>query len=354
MRRRLSGSSRLGSIVAVTAAVLAVTAGAAVPALASEMPGPGPFMVAPALTASGQARPYFQLSAASGGSARDVVAFSNIGSSTERLRVGVANGLTATNSGSAFGALGRDCAGIACWVIGLPPTITLAPHTQEEVEFQVNVPHGTPPAQYLAGITATPETATQPTPQGSSAHGSTTVTIVPRVVISVAVTVGSLSALRVDTNVTGITAGWVDGIPRLTVRVHNAGQRFTKGTGKLSCTAGGSTRQYPLDMDTVLPGQSAGLAINGRGMSQGTWQCSARLKETGGSTARWTGKLGVPDSQPAKTQRVSSGAGSAAYVAPSGGIPGWAIGLMVLGGLLLVTLWVLFLRRGRNRPVAPS
>jgi hypothetical protein len=65
-----------------------------------------------------------------------------------------------------------------------------------------------------------------------------------------------------------------------------------------------------------------------------------------------TGQVSVPASGPAKTERVSSAAGSAACVATSGSIPAWAIGLMVMGGLLLVTLWAMFLRRERNRRVA--
>ena len=353
MHRRLSRTAAVAA-VAVIVAVSAVAAGPAGRARAAGPTTTGGFTVAPALTASGQPRGYFQLTAAAGHSAMDVVSFGNDSSLTERLRVGVTDGLTATNSGSAYGALTGQCSGTACWVIGIPKTVTLAPYTSEQIEFAVRVPDGTSAAQYLAGITASPETASKPVKLNSGQNSSTQVRIVPRVVIGVAVTVGKLSAMKVRTRVAGVTAAWVSGVPRLTVNVRNSGQRFTKGSGKLSCANGGSKHSFGLSMDTVLPGTGAGLPVNATGLSQGTWQCSVHLTETGGTAASWAGPVSVPASSPAKTKRVSSAAGSAAYVAPGGGIPGWAIGLMVVGGLLLFTLWAMFLRRERNRRLARS
>jgi hypothetical protein len=350
MRKYWSRTAATAAAAAV--ALLTVAGGPAGRALAAGSPT-GEFTVAPALTTSGQARGYFQLSTGAGDSVLDVVAFSNDSSATEELRVGVTNGVTATNSGSAYGNLTNRCVAIACWVLGIPKSVTLAAHTTEEIRFEVKVPAGTSPAQYLAGITASPEAASRPV-KLKSGSTQTQVRILPRVVIGVAVTVGKLSAMRIKTSIPGVTAGWVDGTPRLTVRVQNDGQRFTKAAGTLSCANGGSKHSFALTMDTVLPGTGAGLPVNGTGMSPGTWQCSAHLKETGGTIVSWTGKVNVPASGPARTKRVSSAAGSAAYVAPSGGIPAWAIGLMVLGGLLLVTLWAMFLRRERNQRVAST
>jgi hypothetical protein len=54
----------------------------------------------------------------------------------------------------------------------------------------------------------------------------------------------------------------------------------------------------------------------------------------------------VASTRPAATKRV----GSNDYVAPdSPGIPVWAVVLMVLGGLILVSVWAVFLRRERNK-----
>ena len=105
-------ASRTLAAVAVAAAAAAGPAGQA----AAASPLTGQFTVAPPPDADGQPRAYFQLSAAPGGSVTDVVVFGNGGQATQRLRVGVTEGITAANSGSAYGALAGGCAGPACWV----------------------------------------------------------------------------------------------------------------------------------------------------------------------------------------------------------------------------------------------
>ncbi len=52
-----------------------------------------------------------------------------------------------------------------------------------------------------------------------------------------------------------VTAGWIDGVVRLTVLVRDNGQRFAKGTGTVTCSQGDTTRSFGFFMDTVLPGQ---------------------------------------------------------------------------------------------------
>jgi Bacterial protein of unknown function (DUF916) len=353
MPRRWLTAAAVALAVATSAATVA--AGPARPAAAatptaSATPDTGQFGLVPASGANGAARGYFQLSADPGGSVTDIIVIGNPSAQTQRLRLGLTDGLTASNSGSAYGPLENKCAAIACWVIGVPKTVTLAPHSRAAVRFEVKVPEGTKPAQYLTGIAATLAQTPKPTPVASNAHGSAQVIVIPRVVIGVAVTVGQLDQLQVRTAITGVTAGYVDGLVRLTVQVKNTGQRFTKGTGKMSCSNGGVTRSYPVSMDTVLPGQGAGLQVNGTGMHEGTWQCTAKVKEVGGGTATWTGAVTVASTQPAATKRV----GNNAYVVPGGGgIPAWAIALMVLGALILFSLWALLLRRQRTRNLRP-
>ena len=52
---------------------------------------------------------------------------SNQGAVAQRLDVGTAQAVTAQNSGSAFGQFSRQCAGVGCWVTGLPPVVTVGP-----------------------------------------------------------------------------------------------------------------------------------------------------------------------------------------------------------------------------------
>lgn len=336
--------------LATTALAVAaiVTAGPAVAAVAGvDGPGPAQFSLAPAPAPDGQQRGYFTMTVAPATSATDVVMFINSSAATERLQVGVTEGVTALNSGSAYSALGGRCRGAACWVTGLPATVTLLPHTQESVRFLVRVPSRTKPAQYLAGITASPETA-QPAAAKSNGRTSTRVIIVDRVIIGVAVTVGKLSALPVRTKIAGVTASWISGLVRLNAEVTNTGKRFTNGGGALACSLDGVTRSYRFYMDTVLPGQDAQLAVNGIGLHSGTWRCTVAIFATDNTKATWTGDVTVPAEVAAATKRIAPND----YVVPSGpGIPGWAIVLMVLGGLILFSIWALILRRnhGRNR-----
>jgi hypothetical protein len=206
---------------AVVAAAVIATAGPAVAAIATG-PGPAEVSLAPAAAADGEQRGYFTMTVAPDASATDVVMFINNSAATERLRVGVTEGVTALNSGSAYTALGGACTGAACWVTGLPATVTLLPRTQESVRFGVRVPAHTKPAQYLAGITASPVTAQSAAPK-SNGRTRTRVIVVERVIIGVAVTVGKLSALPVRTKIAGVTASWIDGLVRLNAEVANTG-----------------------------------------------------------------------------------------------------------------------------------
>ena len=58
----------------------------------------------------------------------------------------------------------------------------------------------------------------------------------------------------------------------------------------------------------------------------------------------------VPPTVPAATKQIAPNV----FVPPqSAGIPLWAIVLMVLGGLVLLSLWAVLLRRQRNRNLNP-
>jgi hypothetical protein len=329
---------------AVAVIVMAAATAAGTPGIGTPGAGSGQLALAPVPGANGQARSYFTLAVPPGGSARDTLLVSNPGSTTEKLTVGVSDGITASNSGSAYGPVSASCTGPACWVSGVPRTITLQPHERQAIEFRVAVPSGTAPGQYLAGITAEPAARPRPTPIKSGAHGAQIV-IVNTVTVGVAVTVGQVSELRTQLAVAGVSADYMQSLVRLNVATRNTGQRFTRGTGRLNCTMGGTRTTYPVSMDTVLPGDTAELAVNGTGMHTGMWQCTVAIKDSAGGTATWSGKVTVPNAQPAATKRV----GNNSYtVPPSEGIPAWAIALFVLAGLILLSLWALILRRNRN------
>jgi hypothetical protein len=332
---------------AAAAVVIAAGLFAASPAgqAIATTPSTQPYTVGPAPAPNGQQRGYFILSISPGHSLTDVIVLGNNKPVTQRLRVGLVNGTTASDSGSAYSALAPRCAGVGCWVTGIPQAITLPPHSQDWLRFRVTVPPGMRPAQYLAGIAVTPDVPPHPVQFRSSGHATTQVLVVSRVVIGVAVTVGQLAALRTKTELTGVSARWIDGQVRLTVRVRNAGQRFTKATGKIACSLGSATHSFRFSMDTVLPGQGAGLPVNGgAGLHSGTWRCVARALDTSGRSAVWTGTVIVPSTVTAATKEIAPND----FVAPQGGgVPGWAIALFVLCGLTLLSLWAVLARRRR-------
>jgi hypothetical protein len=349
---RLAGSAhrrRRGvslGLAAVTAAVLGLTGLA--PASASSTPGVVSFGLAPVPTAAGQPRPYFNLTIAPGGSARDIAIVSNDGTRTERLRVGTARGLTATNSGSAFGGFSQTCAGVACWVTGLPTTVTLVPGTGRALGFLVEVPAGTHPGQYLAGITVA--AAAPPRSVRVKAHGhvSVNVIVVDQVTIGVAITVGSLARLRTRLVVPAVTAGSFASLPRLYVHVRNTGQTFARASGTVSCRAAGQDRLFRVLVDTVLPGGEAVLPINAPGLGSGALACTVSLRDDAGHTVAWSGIVDAV--APAPTKTIHTGAGAYSTL-PVDSVPSWAIALMVLGGLILAALvgvLVLYLRAGRR------
>jgi hypothetical protein len=334
-------------LAAVTAAVFGLTGLA--PASASSTPGALSFGLTPVPTAVGQPRPYFNLTIAPGGSARDIAIVSNDGTRTERLMVGTSLGLTAANSGSAFGRFSRTCAGVGCWVTGLPAAVTLVPGTGRALGFRVAVPAGTRPGQYLAGITVV--AAAPPRSVRIKSHGpvSVNVIVVDQVTVGVAITVGSLARLRTRLVVPAVTAGSFASLPRLYVHVRNTGQTFARASGTVSCRTGGQDRLFRLLIDTVLPGGEAVLPINAPGLGSGELPCTVSLRDDADHAVTWSGF--VDAIAPARTKTIHTGPGAYATL-PADSVPAWAIALMVLGGLILAALvGVLVLyRRADRRP----
>lgn len=326
---------------------LAITVLAPISAFASSTlvsSGPGPFGLAPEPTAAGHSSAYFELSIAPGRSGRDIVLLTNEGTTTERLKIGTAPGLTAQNSGSAFGGLSSRCAGSGCWVTGLPATVTLPGRTGKALGFKVTVPPGTKPAQYLAGITAELATPPAATTVGKKGNASASVIVIDQVTVGVAVTVGSRAHLRTALAVSAATAGWVGSTPRLYIPVQNPGQTFVKATGTVSCQRPGRTaHSYRVIMETVLPGGGAVLPVNAPGLSAGTMACTIRLDDGTSQPVVRSGPVTLAAAT--HTVMIHTANGDYSQLPASGGIPAWAIALMVLGVLILASLTVVLVRR---------
>jgi len=329
---------------AVVVAALAVVT-QAVPAAAAPAGGNGQFGLTPVPDSAGRVAPYFMLTMAAGESATDTALVSNEGQVAEKLKLSRATGVTAGNGGSAFSQEFQGCAGTGCWVSGLAGEVTLPADAAERLQFTVRVPAGTPPGQYLAGLTMEAATPPRSVQVGSNGKATARATIIERVTVGVAVTVGVLSRMTTRLRIPDVTGEAIGPTARLNMELANTGQTFAHGKGRASCTAAGRSHSFAVYAATVLPHDQAVIAVNAPGLPEGaTMPCAVRLRYGNGLIARWAGSVTVP--APPRTRIVHTGPGAYSVV-PGNGIPAWAIALIVIGVLVLAALAVVLLRLRR-------
>ena len=307
--------------------------------------GAQPFGLNPAPLPDGRSESYFNLTAGTGQRATATVILSNLGHKSEKLRLSRSLGVTAANGGIGYAAATGPCSGPACWLAGVGRTVTLAAGVREKIAFTVRVPAGAARRQYLAGITA--ELAAKPKATKVGQHGKATAKaiIVEQVTVGVAVTVGNLSQLRNRLEIGGVSGQALGKIPRLNVALRNAGQTFSGGTGRMSCTSAGKNRSFRVATNTILPGDQAQIAVNARSLQEGaTVPCVVRIHYGHRQTVSWSGMVTVPKTNIARIVHTGPGAYT---VIPTSGIPGWAIALIVVGGVAIAGVAVLLVRSRR-------
>jgi hypothetical protein len=355
--RRAAGPAAAAGIGLLLAG-LALLAAAA-PGSASGKPSPGVLGIAgkfglnPAPGPQGQAVSYFQLSIAPSQTATATIVVSNLADKTQTLVLGRALGTTAGNGGAAYQATVKQCSGPSCWVTGLPSRVTLPAGDRESLAFTVRVPPKTPPGQYLSGITAASATGSSPVKVGSNGRASARAIIVDSVTVGVAVTVGNASALLSRLSIHSVQGADEGSVARLNISMYNSGQTFAGGNGQVSCQAAGRQHTYRVYANTVLPGDRDVVAVNAPGLPEGaTAPCTIQLRYGRTQVLRWSGTVAIPSAIPAR-RIVHTAPGAYSEIPPPSGIPTWAIILMVLAGLILISLWgVVLLRRQRSRKLS--
>jgi hypothetical protein len=341
--------SRVALAAAVVVAALAVVT-PAIPAAAAPAGGNGQFGLTPVPDRAGRVAPYFTLTMAAGESVTDTALVSNQGQTAEKLKLSRATGVTAGNGGSAFSRQFQGCAGTGCWVSGLPGEVTLPPGAVERLPFRVRVPAGTPPGQYLAGLTVEAAVVPPSVQVGSNRKATAKAIIIEQVTVGVAVTVGVVSRMTTRLQIRGVSGQAIGPTDRLNLELANTGQTFARGTGKASCTAAGRRRSFTVYAATVLPHDQAVIAVNAPGLPEGaTMPCTVWLGYGNGLTARWAGLVTVPG--PPRARIVHTGPGVYSVV-PYGGIPAWAVALLVIGVLVLAALAAVLLRLRRRYPLS--
>jgi len=334
----------LAVVLAALAAVIPALPAAAAPAV-----GNGQFGITPAPGSSGTPAPYFVMTVAAGQSVVGTAIISNPGTRTVTLRIGRSAGITAGNGGSAFNPLFGGCSGSACWVTGLPGTVTVPAGMGDRQPFIVHVPARTAPGQYLAGITVESNASPRSVQVGSNGKGAQArAVIIDQVTVAVAVTVGSLDQLTTRLQIPAVTGVAIGQLGRLSIVLRNTGQTFTGARGRASCTAAGQRYAYTVIAGTVLPHGQAAIPVNASGLPKGrAVSCTVLLGYGHGLTVRWAGTVTVP-ALPA-TRIYHTGAGAYTVVPAGPSVPPWAIALMIIGVLALAVMAVL-LRRLRRGP----
>ena len=349
MTGRYRGRVQAAAAAVAVAAVLAAATATARPAVAGGPIGNGTFGIGPAPGANGQAVPYFTMTLTPGQSAKKVAIISNQSKTTQKLKVASSAGVTAANGGSAYQPTFTGCSGAGCWITGLPAQVTLPPGRAERLRFTVHVPR-TPQGQYLVGISAEPAAKPKPRPVSSTGAGARAI-VVEQVTVGVAVTVGQLAALHSRFRIPAVTGQVIQTLVRLNIQLDNTGQTFSHGTGRATCTAGGVKRSYKMTAGTVLPHQSAVIAVNTPGLPAGrTVPCTITLQYGAHQVVTWTGNVAIPGAPSSRV--VRNGNGSYSVVPVSSGIPLWVwlLGALLVALLLLGTaMFIVYHRRVRDR-----
>jgi hypothetical protein len=346
MRRpRLTAPVVALAAVALVAGVTASVSTAAIPTGGTE------FGAAPKPDATLGPRAYFSFTMSAGGTTHDAVVVDNSSATATALKIGASRGATATGSGDAYVGAYGPCSGPACWISGLPATVTVGPHKSRTIPFTVTVPAGTPDRQYLAGITVEPVKSSAPVSVGGNQTAGAEAVIIHQVNVGIAITIGDLSRLTSRLEIVGLTTATIGSTPRLLVEERNTGQTFMHSVGGAVCTGDGHTHEFQVVASTILPGEEAVLTVNAPGLPLGaSLHCVVNASYPGGSAAAWKGNVVVP--AVAKTKVVHTGPGSYSTLPASKGTPNWAIALIAVGAvvalLLLALVLMVFFRQRRG------
>lgn len=226
----------------------------ALPAWAASIPMP---------FAAGPATPgiaYFSLTLAPGASQSAQLRVANISSSTATALIQPVRGATGPTSGDVYMASTSPCTGVACWLTGMQPQVTLPPRTHQLVPFTVGVPRTALPGQYLAGLTVKAATTSTAVHTGPGRRASISATVIREVTVGVAITVTGGPLQRV-LSITSVHGGLAGKTPAVLVTELNRGNTWLHPKGHLAVGSGTNKRVLPLASGTILPGASATLRV---------------------------------------------------------------------------------------------
>jgi len=303
---------------------------------------------------------YFVYTLTPGAARSGAIIVSNVGTASGTVKLFTADGTTGPTSGTVYKTSSAPT-GAGTWVHLSQTSFALAPGKHRTVSFAVNVPSGSKPGQWVAGIVA------------EALHRSTAKQVGKKT--RVQITIRDLTIVAVQVNVPGppviafsigkVTTGGSRGFQKLFIQLTNNGNVLAKPQGSVVITntkTGQVVETLPFTLDTFLPQTSIDYPLLlKKALTAGDYQATVHLTVPGVSgaptkvlTSKPTFSVSNADvkqvfstAQPTQAPPTASTSSSS-----SSGLPVWvyaAAGAAVIV-LLLLLLWLLRRRRGTAAP----
>jgi hypothetical protein len=337
----------------VAAVVCCALAGAPAPAAAAARQAAADpcrtVHVGPVVATDATSTGYFDLTLEPGERTRAALLVANPAPRTCRVLLLPAYGRTAVNSGNTYPPVlaGQPCVGSSCGLAGLPRTVSVPTGTRQEVPFEVAVPAGTAPGQYLAGVVAQPADVTGPSAAPTAGQGEVSAQVVAVVALGVAVTVPGALRPAMEVAEVRVTAAGAQGMPTMLVTERNSGNTWERAKVQVEVTAGGTPHRFAADSATVLPGNSAVLSLPVSGVPAGSHRTRVTLTYGNGARAVFDQVVAFP-------AQLRASVDESGNVTLTTGVPRWVY--WVLGGLaasvLVLLAGLLVLLRSGSMPAA--
>jgi hypothetical protein len=291
----------------------------------------------------------------------------NHGDQPITLKLYAADGLTAQNGGTSFMAEGVLSPGgshaISSWVVLPTNEVSLGPGEELTLAFTVAVPADTAPGQYVTGLVveAKPDQASA---SSSGEDAQFAVQVIRRVGVAVVIDVPGPRLPGLEILDVGLEQQSEESAV-FSLLLHNTGNILLQSSGILDIldTSGKKLSSLPLELDTLLPGDTAifhvTLPVH---LSDGDYLLNTGLIYAEGQSSRLDAvELCVRDSKPCNVgqEAESEESPSVEVLAPmelGSGLNEWLLEnrlllALVLGALIVVIVIFEFviLRNLRNR-----
>lgn len=299
------------------------------------------------LTPIGEGGAFFELTLDPGEARQLEVEAANFGHEELVARTYAADVYTIVNGGFGADLFGEPASGTTLWLDYPTQEVALRPDQAIVVDFEVAVPAGTPPGEYVTALVIE---------NAEPIRGSGTIAVdqVNRSAIAVAIEVPGARDPALE--IGDASHRDVAGASVVTVEIHNRGNVHLRPAGELVLRDAGGTEVMAtaVAMDSVYAGTSTALeAAAPVRLAEGEYcaELILRDEETGASDA--SGCLGVTVVAPAGGPEVPGLPTVGEVVQAVGGpLPGALLLVAIVAAATLALVWVV--RRGRaERAVEP-